>query len=68
MTLRYLIVFVCGCLLGITAFATFQAAGFSLGTIGTLTTLFLFVMAVNTGSLTLLLLSDRSTEKRPRGT
>lgn len=65
MTAKFLIVFVCAFLFGMAAFATFQAAGFSLGTIGTLTILFLFVMAVNTGSLTWLLLSDQSTERKP---
>ena len=67
-TLKYLTVFVCGFFCGLAAYATFQAVGFSLGTVGTLTTLFLFAMAVNTGSLTWLLLSAQSIERKPHET
>jgi hypothetical protein len=65
MTPKSLIAFACGFSIGMAAFAIFQVAGFSLGTLGTATIVFLSLMVVNTGSLTWLLLCEKSIERKP---
>jgi len=58
MTVKFLIVFVCGFSIGIAAFAICQAEGLSLGMIGTLSTMWLSVLAVATASQIYVLLCE----------
>lgn len=67
-TLRYLIAFVCGSLLGITAFVIFQADGYRPGTLGILTMLWLSQMGACMLSVIYVLLCETSTERKPQET
>jgi hypothetical protein len=68
MTLRYLLVFGLGSLLGITGFVISRADEYRPGMLGILTMLWLSQMAVLTASLIYVLLYEASTAKRQRST
>lgn len=68
MTLRYLLAFACGSLVGITGFVISRADEYRPGMLGILTMLWLSQMAVLTASLIYVLLYEASTAKRLRST
>jgi len=68
MTVKFLIVFVCGFSIGIAAFAICQAEGLSLGMIGTLSTMWLSVLAAATASQIYVLLCEVRIRPRQQGT